>query len=67
MLFAAVLALSLAWTFGAACEGPQEQGGRLSKVRCPLTESRTSGGLGVLSVCIAGGKKVGWWGWAFCL
>ncbi|EDM16452.1 tachykinin 2 [Rattus norvegicus] len=31
MLFAAVLALSLAWTFGAACEEPQEQGGRLSK------------------------------------
>uniref|UniRef100_A0A8C6HIR1 Tachykinin 2 n=1 Tax=Mus spicilegus TaxID=10103 RepID=A0A8C6HIR1_MUSSI len=31
MLFAAVLALSLAWTFGAVCEEPQGQGGRLSK------------------------------------
>lgn len=32
MLFVAVLALSsLAWTFGAVCEEPQGQGGRLSK------------------------------------
>ncbi|XP_031205184.1 tachykinin-3 isoform X2 [Mastomys coucha] len=31
VLFSVVLALSLAWTFGAVCEEPQGQGGRLSK------------------------------------
>lgn len=51
MLFAAVLALSLAWTFGAVCEEPQGQGGRLSKVRCPLTESSISGDSGF---CLSG-------------
>lgn len=38
VLFAAILALSLAWSFGAVCEEPQEQVAPRrghSKVRCP--------------------------------
>lgn len=57
MLIAAILALSVACSFEAVCEESQEQvapGGRHSKVRCPLTESKTAGRLG--SVCLSGGR-----------
>lgn len=64
MLFAAILVLCLAGSFGAVCEESQGQvapAGRHSEVRCPLTGSSISGRLGILSVWIAGGRKVGWW------
>lgn len=64
MLFAATLLLCLACSFGAVCEESQGQvapAGRHSEVRCPLTGSSTSGSLGILSIWIAGGRKVDWW------
>ena len=53
MLFAAILVLCLAGSFGAVCEESQGQvapAGRHSEVRCPLTGSSSSGRLGILSV-----------------
>jgi hypothetical protein len=48
LLFTAILAFSLAWSFGAVCEESQEQvvpSGSHSKVRHPLEESWNIAGI----------------------